>query len=96
VELAAQTFLICVFLSNRIPILLSGCQTFSDRINILRKISRTDGDGQTTSTPWAQDLIRQFINNFVETSGMYPGEDAKVMVSAVFNLNEQWAVKSAL
>ncbi|PLW11334.1 hypothetical protein PCANC_19353 [Puccinia coronata f. sp. avenae] len=80
---------------NWIPILLSGCQTFSDRINILRKISRTDGDGQTTSTPWAQDLIRQFINNFVETSGMYPGEDAKVMVSAVFNLNEQWAVKSA-
>jgi hypothetical protein len=83
-------------MANRIPLLLSGYSSLNDRMDIVRKITRPNGDVEHASPPWAQHLIRQSINNFIGTIGMPTSEDGRVIVNAVFNLNDSWADTSVL
>ncbi|PLW11330.1 hypothetical protein PCANC_19359 [Puccinia coronata f. sp. avenae] len=79
-----------------IPSLLFGYPSLDHRISIVQKISGATGDVEPTSQPWARDLVRQSIINFLGTIGMPTAEEASVIVSAVFTLNDPWANTSVL
>ncbi|PLW11338.1 hypothetical protein PCANC_19357 [Puccinia coronata f. sp. avenae] len=76
---------------NWIPLPLSGYPSLADRISIVQRISSPTGFVEPTSEPWTRDLIHQSINSFLGTIGMPTADDASVIVSAVFTLNDSWA-----
>jgi len=84
-----------------IPLLIHGYPSMTERLDIIQRIVPSAGRATASvaappSKPWAQDLIRQCINNLLKTPAIPIPSDGSAIVRAVFYLNDTLPNTSAL
>ncbi|KAI9602231.1 hypothetical protein KEM48_000801 [Puccinia striiformis f. sp. tritici PST-130] len=85
-----------------IPLLIQGYSSMTVIMNIIQQMSNPTGDAAVPGEPpfchrtWAQGVKRRCITNFHKTTKKPTISDAKLIVTAIFDLNGEWEDKSAL
>ncbi|KAI7954232.1 hypothetical protein MJO28_006779 [Puccinia striiformis f. sp. tritici] len=83
-----------------IPLLIQGYPSMADSISIIERMSNPTGDDTIIDAAfmktWRKDVIRRCVQSFPETNKKPTLSDAGCIVSAIFEVHEEWTTTSAL
>ncbi|KNF04174.1 hypothetical protein PSTG_02525 [Puccinia striiformis f. sp. tritici PST-78] len=85
-----------------IPLLIEGYPSMAQILSITDKMSNPTGGAAVQDEPpfclrtWAQGVIRRCITNFHNTTKQPANTDGKLIATAIFDFEAEWAARSAL